>query len=277
MSVVFAMLCTLCIGSGEFFAGSVTSRARSHEVSAAMFVSGTVFMAAVALLWPGNPTWSDLAFGALAGLANGIGILLLYWSYATASVRSSAPVAAVVMSSIPIAWDVIVSANSPSHMAWAGLVLGVVAIGLSSYDPGDEVVEIRGLQAAILAGAVFGVLLILLSYVGEDAGGRPLFAQRLVGLVVVIGFAKAVGPRLLPENRSDLGTSLLVGVLSTAAILFFTLALQSGSLSVVSVLASQYAAVAVLLGVIFRGERMWWWQGVGLVGASLSVALITLG
>ncbi len=40
---------------------------------------------------------------------------------------------------------------------------------------------------------------------------------------------------------------------------------------------SQFAAVAVVLGLIFRNERLWWWQGVGLVGASMAVALISLG
>ena len=52
---------------------------------------------------------------------------------------------------------------------------------------------------------------------------------------------------------------------------------REGSLAVASVVSSQYAAVAVLLGVLVRGQRMWWWQGLGLGGSSIAVALIAIG
>ena len=72
--------------------------------------------------------------------------------------------------------------------------------------------------------------------------------------------------------------SWVVGLFATAAVILIFLALQlGGSLATVSVIASQYAAVAVLLGVVFRGQRLWWWQAVGLAGASVAVGLITLG
>ena len=277
MSIIWAMLSTLAIGSGEFFAGSVTDRARSHEVSAAMFTSGFALTVLISSAWTGEPTTSDLVFGCLAGLANGVGILLLYWSYAEASVRSAAPVAAVVMSSIPVGWDVIITGTSPSMITALGLALGVAAIGVSSYEPGDDPIELRGLQVAVLAGAVFGILLVLLSFIGREAGGTPLVAQRGVGLLVTVAVARLTGPRIFPGHRADLRMALFVGVLATTAVVLFALALVDGSLSVVSVVASQYAAVAVMLGVIFRGQRMWWWQAVGLVAASVSVVLITLG
>jgi len=44
-----------------------------------------------------------------------------------------------------------------------------------------------------------------------------------------------------------------------------------------SVVGSQYAAVAVILGGVVRGQRMRWWQGLGLGGSSLAVALIVIG
>ncbi len=55
------------------------------------------------------------------------------------------------------------------------------------------------------------------------------------------------------------------------------MAIREGSLAVASVVGSQYAAVAVLLGVLVRGQRMWWWQGLGLGGSSIAVALIAIG
>ena len=277
MHLVYAILSTISIGSGEFFAGAATERTRAHEVTSTMFLSGVAFMAVVAIVWPGDPTTADMLYGALAGVANGVGILLLYWSYANASVRSAAPAAAIVMSSVPVLWDIVVSGRTPSMIIGIGLLLGVIAIGLSSYERDEQPTDPRGLYAAILAGAVFGVLLIIFSYIGDDAGGPPLFVQRVVGFVVAIAVTRMTGPRIFPKDRGDFAIGLLVGILATLAVLLFALALRGGSLSIVSVVSSQYASVAVLLGVAFRGQRMWWWQALGLAGASVSVALIAIG
>jgi len=277
VSVFFAVLSTISIGLGEFFAGGVTKRTPANQVTSTMFVTGVVMMALITAVWPGDPDRSDLIFGALAGVANGVGILLLYFAYSRGSVRSAAPAAAVVMSAVPVVWDVIVSGVTPSVLSSFGIGLGVAAIAVSSYEPGDSITARAGLATAIAGGAVFGALLILLSYIDSDAGGSALMVQRVVALVVAVAVTRATGPRVFPRDRNDLATSVLIGVFATAAILLFVLALRGGSLSVVSVVSSQYAAVAVLLGVVFRGQRMWWWQGLGLVGASLAVALIAVG
>jgi len=278
MSVLLAIMSTFSIGFGEFVAGGVTKRTRSHEVTSTMFLSGMVSMVLVALVWQGDPTSSDLLYGAVAGVANGLGILLLYRSYATSSVRVAAPTAAVIMSAVPVGWDVFISGNSPSFVVSIGLVLGLVAIGLSSYSPGNDAVETNGVKLAVLGGAVFGVLFILLSYIEDGAGGSPLLLQRTVGFVLAVVVTRATGPRIFPAERHDFLQSALVGLFATAAIVTLVLALQlGGNLAVVSVVGSQYAAVAVVLGIVFRKEHLWWWQGVGLAGASLAVALISLG
>lgn len=278
MAILLAMLSTLSIGTGEFLASGVTKRTRANEVTSAMFASGMVMTAAIAILWPGDPTGRDLAFGALAGAVNGAGILLLYLAYSRGSLRSAAPAAAIVMSSVPIAWDVVVSGTTPSVVSWCGIVLGVVAIGLSSYETGDSEQDRFGVPLAVLAGAVFGVLLILLGEIGESSGGTPIFAQRLVGFLVAVTVTRATGQRVFPADRAVRSTSFIVGLFATSAVVLFVLALQAGgNLSMVSVIGSQYAAVAVLLGVLFRGQRMAWWQTVGLVLASLAVALIAIG
>ncbi|MCP3936961.1 MAG: EamA family transporter [Actinomycetia bacterium] len=277
MPIVFALLSTLSIALGEFLANGVSSRARSHEVTSAMFLSGACATGLVALVWRGDPTWNDIGVGLLAGVANGVGILLLYRSYATASLRSAAPAAAVVMSSVPIGWDIAVNGSSLTALTGLGLALGVIAIALTSYEGGVASRDRKGLNLAILAGAVFGTLLVLLSYIGRDAGGTPLLVQRVVAFAVAAGVTRLTGPRIVPSNRRDRWTSLLIGLLATAAIVLFLLALRDGDLAVVSVLSSQYAGVAVVLGVIFHSHKMYWWQWIGLAAASLAVALISVG
>lgn len=277
MAVLLALLSTASIASGEFLAGGLTQRAKANEITTAMFGSGVVLTAVLALAWPGDPIGADLVIGGLAGVANGAGVLLLYIAYSRGSLRSAAPAAAVVMSSVPIAWDIVVSGTNPSTLTWTGIVLGVAAIALSSYERGTDD-DRTGLSIAIAAGAVFGILLILLAEIGEESGGSPILVQRTVAFTVAVLATRLTGPRIFPADRSDMKMALIIGVFATAAVILFVLALQAGgSLAVVSVIGSQYAGAAVLLGVMLRGQRMWWWQALGLVGASLAVALITIG
>ena len=277
MSVIYAVLSTFSIALSDFFASAVTKRERANEVTSTVLFAGVVVMAVAAVFWSGNPTTSDLVHGALAGAANGVGILLLFIAYSRGSLRSTAPTAAVVMSGVPVLWDVLVSGTSPSTVTSIGLSLGVVAIALSSYERGDPDNGSAGLFVAALAGVVFGILLILLSYIGDDAGGSPLLLQRVVAFLIAISVTRATGPRIFPSARSAFITSFVAGIFGIAALVLFLLALRGGSLAVVSVVSSQYAAVAVLLGVAIRGQRMWWWQAFGLGGSSLAVALIAIG
>lgn len=277
MAILLALLTTASIGIGEFFAGGLTKRTRPNEITSTMFGAGVVLTAVVAVAWPGTPTGRDLLLGGLAGIANGAGVLLLYVAYSRGSLRSAAPTAAVVMSSIPIAWDILVSGTNPSPVTWVGIVLGVAAIALSSYER-DGDTNSTGLRIALCAGVVFGVLLILFAEIGEESGGSPMLVQRCVAFALAVLVTRLTGPRIFPADRADRVMAAIIGLFATAGVVLFVLALQAGgSLAVVSVIGSQYAGAAVLLSVVLRGQRLWWWQTLGLVGASLAVALITIG
>lgn len=277
MAVLLALLTTASIGIGEFFAGGLTKRTRPNEITSTMFGAGVVLTAVVAVAWPGTPTGRDLLLGGLAGITNGVGVLLLYVAYSRGSLRSAAPAAAVVMSSIPIAWDILVSGTNPSPVTWVGIVLGVAAIALSSYER-DGDTNSTGLRIALCAGLAFGVLLILFAEIGEESGGSPMLVQRCVAFTLAVLVTRLTGPRIFPADRADRAMAAIIGLFATAGVVLFVLALQAGgSLAAVSVIGSQYAGAAVLLSVVLRGQRLWWWQTLGLVGASLAVALITIG
>ncbi|MDG2428296.1 MAG: DMT family transporter [Acidimicrobiales bacterium] len=277
MSIIFALLSTCSIGLSDFYASNVTKRTRANEVSSTVLFAGLIVMAASSLFWTGHPTNSDLLHGALAGVANGLGVLLLLFAYSRASLGSTAPTAAVIMSSMPVLWDVLVSGNSPSTIASIGLVLGVIAIAMTSYERRGPESNRGGLIFAILSGLVFGVMFVQLSYISNDAGGSPLLVQRGLAFLVAMAVTRSTGPRIFPAKRRDFLVAFAAGLFAIAAVIVFVLALRGGSLAVVSILASQYAAVAVLLGVLFRGQRLWWCQGVGLAASSIAVALIALG
>ena len=277
VSVIYAVLSTFSIGLSDFFASGVSKRERANEVSSTVLLAGVAVMAITTVFWSGHPTSLDQVHGAFAGLVNGLGILLLFLAYARGSLRIAAPTAAVVMSTVPVLWDILVSGSSPSTTTSTGIVLGVVAIALSSYEGGHHVAGSGGLFLAFVAGLFFGATFIFLSRIGNDAGGSPLLIQRIAAFLIAALVARSTGPRLFPKTREGFITSFVAGIFGIAAVVFFVLALRGGSLAVVSVAASQYAAVSVLLGVAIRGQRMWWWQGLGLGGSSLAVALIAIG
>lgn len=277
MSVLYAVFSTFSIGLSDFFASDVAKRENPNEVTSTVLFAGVVVMAAAAPFWWGSPTGGDLLHGAFAGAMNGIGILLLFTAYSRGSLRSAAPAAAVVMSGVPVLWDVLVVRTSPSTLTSIGLILGVIAIALSAYERENSGSGLASLFMASLAGIVFGTMLVLLSYIGADAGGSPLLVQRVVAFLVAISVTSTTGVRIFPKDRSAFLTSFVAGVFGIAAVVLFVLALRGGSLAVVSVAGSQYAAVSVLLAVVIRGQRMWWWQAIGLGGSSLAVAMIAIG
>ncbi len=277
MALLLAILCTFSIGTGEHLAAGATKSTRSHEITSGMFASGVLLTGVLVFVWPGDPTLRDLVFGALAGAANGLGILLLYYAYSRGSLRSAAPTAGVVMSAVPVLWNLTVG-SAPGPVTWAGIALGLAAIGFTSYQPEGGEDDGYTISVAIVAGVVFGILLILLAEISDNAGGSPLFVQRMVGFVIAITVTRLTGPRMFAANRSDRRTSFAVGLFATTAILLFVLAIQAGgNLAVVSVLSSQYPAVAVLLGVLLLRQPLRWWQSIGLGMASVAVALITIG
>ena len=277
MSMIYALLSTFSIGLSDFFASDVIKRVRSYEVTSTVMLAGVVVTAVAAVFWSGNPTTFDLMYGGFAGAANGVGILLLFVAYSRGSLRSTAPAAAVAMSVVPVLWDILVSGASPSTVTSIGLALGVGAIALSSHERGDPDGGSAKLFIAALAGVSFGSMLILLSHIGGDAGGLPLLLQRSAAFLIAISVARSTGPRIFPSERSDFIVSFGAGIFGIAAVILFVLAIRGGSLAAVSVVGSQYATVAVLLGVAIRGQRMWWWQALGLGGSSLAVALIAIG
>jgi drug/metabolite transporter (DMT)-like permease len=68
-----------------------------------------------------------------------------------------------------------------------------------------------------------------------------------------------------------------VALLSTAGMGALQLGFRSGASGPVSVAASQFATAADILSVVFNGERMRWWQGVGVGATAVGVAMMALG
>lgn len=276
MAILLAVLASTLIGSGEFVASGASRRMPPEQVTVGIFLVGAALAPLLLVAFPSELALDDLLLGAVAGVGNGLGMMMLYRGYAVSSVGVVAPLAGVIMAVIPVLFDVVVGDGVPSGLTVLGIVLGLVAVGLTSYSPGLGGDVTTGARFAVLAGVGYGVTLTTIGLTERDSGMWPVVPQRLVALVVVVVVARRIG-RVVPASRRDMGAPFLAGVLGSAGLASFVAAAQRGSLGPVAVAGSQFAAVAVLLAFVLRGERVRWWQSVGLVGAGGALALIALG
>ena len=100
--------------------------------------------------------------------------------------------------------------------------------------------------------------------------------SRSVSLVIAAPAALLTGGIALPRRQRE--TAVGAGVLELCGLVFFTMALAMGPLTVAAVTATQFGTFAVILGVAFlRGRpRRHQWVGIGctLVGVTvLAVAV----
>jgi len=93
----------------------------------------------------------------------------------------------------------------------------------------------------------------------------------LTAAVVLAGKQTLVPPREMPVA----GLLLSMGILDTGAFILNNRGMQLEQVSVVSVLASLYGAVTVLLAAIFLRERLARWQWLGIAAIFAGIALIS--
>ena len=275
MALTLAIAAALLLGSSDFFAArsarstpSVTVTRTAVGVSAAL---SPLLLLVVDSRWIAH----DTLVGAVAGLAMITGLMLLYRGYAVARMGIVAPLSSVLLASVPVVWDLI-HGVTPSGWASVGMLLGMVALVLTSYTPGGAGSARQGAVLGVSSGIAFGVAFTLMGEVSSESGLSPVIAQRLAGfaLLVVIGIARR---EAFVASGIGLRRAVIAGMLGLLAIGALQMAFQRGETGPVSVASSQFATVAVMLSVTFNGERMRWWQGCGVATTAVAVALIAAG
>jgi drug/metabolite transporter (DMT)-like permease len=270
----------LAIASAAFygaadFIGGLTSR-RAHISAVVVFsgLAGLVVLAVLIPLMPSNsPTLPDLAWGAAAGLAGGIGLGLLYRALAIGTMSVIAPTTAVCGVSIPVVAGILLG-DRPSTVTAAGMVLALVAIVLVSQEKRAQGQGgSRGLGLALLSGVAIGVFYLVLAETSPDAGLWPLLSSRVTS--VTLFSIAAIAGRHTWRMTTRVGWLVIAcGVLDMIANALYLIASRGGPLSVVVTLTSLYPASTVILARIVLHERLSAWQVTGVVCALAAVTLI---
>ena len=103
MPFVMALLSSMLYGTADFLGGIGSRRGPAVAVTAWFQLVGLLFLVAYALLAAGVTRATDLAWGAAAGAAGGVGVLLLYRALAGGIVSTAAPLISMVALSVPVA------------------------------------------------------------------------------------------------------------------------------------------------------------------------------
>jgi len=99
---------------------------------------------------------------------------------------------------------------------------------------------------------------------------------RLAATVVIGALAASRRTLRLPRGKS-MRLALTIALLDICALVTQLIALQSWLLSLASILISLYPAATVVLAMVILRERVSRWQGIGMVMAMGSVAMIAAG
>ena len=282
VTIVFALLSATLYGSADFLGGLATRRSSVMPVMIFSQLAGLIMLLLVLpFLPPATATHADFAWGALAGGALGVGLMLLYQGLATGKMSVVAPVTAV-LAVVVSAVAGIVLGDRLSMGAFLGVVLAIGAITLISQDGAQKATRERGLgiahglAAALSAGVLIGVFFAALKQSSPTSGLLPLVSARLAALVV-LGAVTCWRRPPLRVGRDAVWLIIVGGALDILANVLYLLATRLGMLTIAATLTSLYPASTILLARLVLGERLRRIQITGLACAGVGVALIGAG
>lgn len=277
MAVALGLLVALTYGTGDFLGGLSAKRNPPTAVVAVSQAFGLVIMIVLVVV-DGSPfSGRDFGLGAAAGTVGLAGVVLLYRGLANGTMSVFAPITAVGAGVLPLAWG-LVEGERPSALALAGVAASLVAVALvSTADAVDDRSATRtDVALALVAGAAFGTVFVLLGETSSDSGMWPVLGARTASVALVTTFVLASRRPYRPAPGT-MRTVAGAGVLDAGANALYLLATREGLLSLVSVLSSLYPAATIVLARAFLHERMNRIQLAGIALALTGVALIAAG
>ena len=279
LNVALAVLSGLIWGIGDFAGGKATQRAGALLV---VWVSKLVSLPLLAIYLivmyvPITPI--GLTWGAMAGVAGLVGLVLFYRALSAGAMTIVAPVTGVTSAAIPVVVG-LVWGERPSGARLLGIGCALLAIALVSIAPNPsgrpQVVSWRLIAVALGSGAGFGLFFILLAVANEAAGGSvglwPIAGSQLSALIIGGLLILMVRPGPWPRGVG-LRFTMVAGPCDMTANALFLLAARTGDLSIVAPLAALYPVTTVILALVIDHERL---RGVQIAGLAFAVAALVL-
>jgi drug/metabolite transporter (DMT)-like permease len=277
IAIALALGASLTWGFADFVAGVGSRRLPVFVGAATMQLAGLVSVGVVLLIArDAPPSWRQVAWAVFAGVVSVVGLAAFYRGLAVGTMGIVGPISTMA-AMVPFAYG-LSTGERPSRLQLAGValaVLGAVGASLEPHPDGRGRKVGTGVGLALLAALGFGCSLIGLSRAAPGGIAWAVLVMRIVAVPCMVVLAFTVGARA--PSRRMFSMLVAVGVADTGATLLYAAASTRGLLSIVSVLASLYPVVIVVLARVLLAERVARPQLAGVAVALAGVALISAG
>jgi drug/metabolite transporter (DMT)-like permease len=278
IGVALALGASLSWGVADFCGGLGSRRVQVLWALAVSQLAGLVLVGAMALATqPQAPTGAELTWGVFAGVMGAVGLGSFYRALAIGSMGIVGPISATGVI-VPVAYG-LAHGEHPSVLQATGIVVavgGVVAASLEPLPEGAGRKLATGAGLALVAAAGFGWTLVGLNRVSQAGVVWGTLTLRLTVVPIVCIAVLLVRPSAA-RLRPALPILVAAGLFDTAANQLYGGSARHGLISVVSVLASLYPVVLVVLARLVLSERIARPQLAGVAVTLAGVALISAG
>jgi uncharacterized membrane protein len=261
-------------GVGDFFGGL---KSRSLNPVAILIVAQPIGLTLLAI-WVAvrgqGPPGSSVLWACLAAVLGTTGLIAFYKGMAAGALSIVAPIAGAG-AAIPVIWG-LAHGDHPSGYQELGFAAALIGVVLASFERRPEAARLAaGVGWAVIAMVAFGAYYIPMHEASHGDFLWAAFVFRLTSTTLIAAAWLVLRPP--SARRADLPVLASIGILDTGGNVFFAAASAKGLVSVVSILASLYPVVTVLLARAVLHERVHRSQELGIVLALAGIVLISAG
>ena len=261
-------------GVGDFFGGL---KSRSLNPVAILIVAQPIGLTLLAI-WVAvrgqGPPGSEVLWACLAAVLGTTGLIAFYKGMAAGALSIVAPIAGAG-AAIPVIWG-LAHGDHPSGYQELGFAAALTGVVLASFERRPEAARLAaGVGWAVIAMVAFGAYYIPMHEASHGDFLWAAFVFRLTSTTLIAAAWLVLRPP--SARRADLPVLASIGILDTGGNVFFAAASAKGLVSVVSILASLYPVVTVLLARAVLHERVHRSQELGIVLALAGIVLISAG
>ncbi len=294
MAIFFGLSAALSWGVADFFARYATRGVGTYRTLFFMQFIGLVALT-IYLAWTGqfaqlltSANLTPWLWAMLVCFINIFSSLMLYRAFEVGILTIVSPIAAS-SSAITVALAVL-SGERISTMHTFGIVATIVGVVLAATTlqsiKSAEILMASnkrhplppGVVLAIIASVGYGIMFWLLGFfITPRLGGvAPIWLIRLTTICVLPVLARPLRQSLRIPRGNVWWFLLGVSIFDTFAFTMGALGLATGQVAIVSVLASLFSTVTVILAGIFLRERLQWNQWFGIVLIFAGIVLVNI-
>jgi drug/metabolite transporter (DMT)-like permease len=299
MGIVFGLAAAVCWGSADFLARYSTRIIGTYRTLLFMQLFGFVGLG-LYLAFSGefvrlyeSTNWYDWFWALVAALLNIISAFALYHAFEVGVISVVSPIGASYGAiTVALAFLSGERLNLNRAIGIFTALLGVIlaSVSLASLQPTSALplVEVSpkaktaflppGIASALLAAVAFGFTFYVVGFqVTPHLGGfASVWFVRLTTLWVLPLVALTTHQSTSIPRGSVWWFIAGVGILDTIAFVCNNLGLATDQVSVVTILASLFSAITVILAWIFLEERLHWSQWLGILIIFVGIVLVSL-